>query len=132
MTQGLDWSYKYMHAFFDRISDKLRCNNLFHFFNFFFLQGLRPFQDAYGTKLATARMFQRHLVLRALGRRRGETRGGNGLMPTKYIVPNNYFSQLWAQDFEPFFLDSTLGSQRIPVVRARSCMSGKLGKGLSD
>lgn len=45
-------------------------------------------------------------------------------------------SQLWAQNFEPIFFFSiffsSLGSQIIPVFRARSCMNGKLGKPLSQ
>ena len=76
---GLD-----VHAIFDRISDKLPCNRHFLFSLFYFFAGVQPFQDAYGTKLATALMFQRHLVLRALcGRVGGQTE--HGLVPTKYF-----------------------------------------------
>ena len=75
-----------VHAIFDRISDNLRCNRHFFIFLFYFFAGVQPFQDAYSTKLATARMLQRHLGLRTLCGRVWGGHTGQGLMPTRDTV----------------------------------------------
>lgn len=53
----------------NRISDRLVCNDVFSM-SLDLLQGggcLRPFQDVYGTKLATARRAQGFLISRGMG-----------------------------------------------------------------
>ena len=94
-------------------------------------RGLRPFQDAYGTQTSNgfkgpAPCFSFFFLFPSSC---PFSFYEPWLMPRENII----FSQLWAQNSEPFFLFlPSLGSQRIPVVRARSCINGKLGKPLRD